>query len=192
MLFISSLVWLKFQWYLWSGILVLLVVYLGNTNESLVGYFWKYASCKHNSLKHHAVSRWTGQGVLFIHNLLFSGFQVKILVFLQLFETNIPISSLQENQNWFTFLANQLAPADQSCTAQLTRCNSIGWQWIICCIALSTTFEQLGPGDFYSKVLKFCRSISGTTIIAFISLQCRGSKPSNLAILLVFLTLKKC
>ena len=34
------------------------VIVLGNSNESLVGYFWKYASCKYARLKHHAVRCW--------------------------------------------------------------------------------------------------------------------------------------
>ena len=37
---------------------MLLVIVLGNSNESLVGYFWKYASCKYARLKHHAIRCW--------------------------------------------------------------------------------------------------------------------------------------
>ena len=49
----------------------------------------------------------------------------------------------------------------------------------------------LGPGARFSKVPKLFGSISGATI-TFISSQRRGSKPSDFAILLVFLILKKC
>ena len=48
-----------------------------------------------------------------------------------------------------------------------------------------------GPGACFSKVPKLFGTISGATI-AFISSQRRGSKPSNFAILLVFLILKTC
>ena len=47
----------------------------------------------------------------------------------------------------------------------------------------------ISPGACFSKVPKLFGPISGATI-AFISTQCRGSRPSNFAILLVFLTLK--
>jgi len=48
------------------------------------------------------------------------------------------------------------------------------------------------PGACFSKVPKLSGlSISGTTI-PFISLPGRGSKPSNFAILLAFLSLKAC
>ena len=53
------------------------------------------------------------------------------------------------------------------------------------------TFEKQAPGARFSKVPKLFGSISGATI-PFISSQRRGSKPSNFAILLVFLTLKTC
>ena len=47
------------------------------------------------------------------------------------------------------------------------------------------------PGACFSKVPKLFGPISGTTI-PLISSQRRGSKPSNFAILLVFLTFKPC
>ena len=49
----------------------------------------------------------------------------------------------------------------------------------------------MDPGACFSKVPKLFGTISGATI-AFISSQRRGSKPSNFAILLVFLILKTC
>jgi len=48
-----------------------------------------------------------------------------------------------------------------------------------------------GSGACFSKVPKLFGPISGATI-AFISSQLRGSKPSNFAVLLVFLILKTC
>ena len=50
---------------------------------------------------------------------------------------------------------------------------------------------RLCPGARFSKVPKLFGSVSGATI-PFISSQRRGSKPSNFAILLVFLILKTC
>ena len=47
------------------------------------------------------------------------------------------------------------------------------------------------PGACFSKIPKLFGPISGATI-PFISSQRRGSKPSNFAILLAFLTLKTC
>ena len=49
----------------------------------------------------------------------------------------------------------------------------------------------LGPRACFSKVQKLFGSISGATI-PVISSQRQGSKPSNFAVLLVFLTLKAC
>ena len=51
------------------------------------------------------------------------------------------------------------------------------------------TFEKRAPGAFFSKVPKLLESLSGAAI-PFISSQRRGSKASNFAILLIFLTLK--
>ena len=51
--------------------------------------------------------------------------------------------------------------------------------------------EEKILGACFPKVPKLFGSISGTTI-SLISSQRRGSKPSNFAILLVFLTLKAC
>ena len=51
--------------------------------------------------------------------------------------------------------------------------------------------KQVWSGACFSKVPKLFGPISGATI-PFISSQRRGSKPSNFAILLVFLTLKIC
>ena len=51
------------------------------------------------------------------------------------------------------------------------------------------TFEKRAPGACFSKVPKLFGAISGATT-AFISSQCRGSKPSNFAVLLVFLILE--
>ena len=53
------------------------------------------------------------------------------------------------------------------------------------------TFEKRAPGACFSKVPKLFGSLSGATI-PVISLQRQGSKPSNFAVLLVFLTLKAC
>ena len=47
------------------------------------------------------------------------------------------------------------------------------------------------PGACFSKVPKLFGPILGTTI-PFMSSQRRGSKPSNFAILLIFLILKAC
>ena len=49
----------------------------------------------------------------------------------------------------------------------------------------------ISPGACFSKVPKVFGPISDATI-AFIATQCRGSRPSNFAILLVFLILKTC
>ena len=51
--------------------------------------------------------------------------------------------------------------------------------------------EKFRPGASFSKVPKLFGPISGATI-AFISSQRRASKPSNFAIILVFLILKTC
>ena len=50
---------------------------------------------------------------------------------------------------------------------------------------------KVRPGACFSKVPKLFGPISGTTI-PFISSQRRGSKPSNFAVLLIFLILKAC
>ena len=60
---------------------------------------------------------------------------------------------------------------------RLTRSPSVGY--------------KTSPGACFSKVPKRFGPISGTTI-PFISSQRRGSKPSNFAILLIFLILKVC
>ena len=57
------------------------------------------------------------------------------------------------------------------------------------CVFLA--IEQVGPGACFSKVQKLFGSTSGATI-PVISSQRQGSKPSNFAVLLVFLTLKAC
>ena len=57
------------------------------------------------------------------------------------------------------------------------------------CVFLA--IEQVGPEACFSKVPKLFGSISGATI-PVISSQRQGSKPSNFAVLLVFLTLKAC
>ena len=51
--------------------------------------------------------------------------------------------------------------------------------------------EKFRAGACFSKAPKPFGPISGATI-PFISSQRRGSKPSNFAVLLVFLTLKVC
>ena len=51
--------------------------------------------------------------------------------------------------------------------------------------------EKFRPGACFSKVPKLFGPITGATV-AFLSSQRRASKPSNFAILLVFLILKTC
>ena len=57
--------------------------------------------------------------------------------------------------------------------------------------ASSSKYSLNGPGACFSKVPKLFGPILGTTI-PFISSQRRSSKPSNFAILLIFLILKAC
>ena len=56
---------------------------------------------------------------------------------------------------------------------------------------MCTRHPQPWPGACFTKAPKLFGPISGATI-PFISSQRRGSKPSNFAILLVFLKLKTC
>ena len=58
-------------------------------------------------------------------------------------------------------------------------------------LACSVHLIEYNPGACFSKVSKLFGPISGATI-PFISSQHRGSKPSNFAILLFFLSLKTC
>ena len=77
-------------------------------------------------------------------------------------------------------------------TAMTERDDGTSVDWTKCILCQETTSEPLQcPGACFSKVPKLFGSLSGATI-PVISLQRQGSKPSNFAVLLVFLTLKAC